>query len=395
MSGARLFATGVRVTNSTAPGGGGGIAVHGGQSASIASSLIDTNTTAGPGGGILALPPPGGSAGSVAIADSTVAFNTAASGAGIASLGNAATAAERITLAYNRSGGGLAQGGVKITVKSSVLAGNTPANCGTAVPVDSGQNVESGADCGFTTGSQNADRRARRAPRAGQRHLVLPLLAGSPAIDRAVDCGTGTRDQARDGAARRARRATPARSSTSRRRPRSRRPRRGPAGAAHAHAVADRDSRARRRCPHARPSWSARSAGRSWCATGHARSSGAAAVRRSRSARRSTRARASSTLTSVPKAGGKPETAKFYDGMFKVTQSGGITTLTLNEPLAPCPSAKIGARRGQEAQDAQALGRRQGQVPDERPVQRGDHPRYQVARAGRMPLHEDPVATAS
>ena len=46
------------------------------------------------------------------------------------------------------------------------------------------------------------------------------------------------------------------------------------------------------------------------------------------------------TLTSVPKAGGKPETAKFYDGMFKVTQSGGITTLTLNEPLAPCSSAK-------------------------------------------------------
>jgi hypothetical protein len=41
-------------------------------------------------------------------------------------------------------------------------------------------------------------------------------------------------------------------------------------------------------------------------------------------------------LTSVPKAGGKPEVAKFFDGVFKVTQTGDITTVTLNEPLASC-----------------------------------------------------------
>ena len=41
-------------------------------------------------------------------------------------------------------------------------------------------------------------------------------------------------------------------------------------------------------------------------------------------------------LTSVPKAGGKPEVAKFFDGIFKVTQTGDTTTVTLNEPLAPC-----------------------------------------------------------
>ena len=28
--------------------------------------------------------------------------------------------------------------------------------------------------------------------------------------------------------------------------------------------------------------------------------------------------------------------AKFYDGLFKVTQSGGVTILTLTEQLAPC-----------------------------------------------------------
>jgi hypothetical protein len=43
------------------------------------------------------------------------------------------------------------------------------------------------------------------------------------------------------------------------------------------------------------------------------------------------------TLTSVPKAGGKPETADFYGGVFVVTQSGAITDLKLSAPLS-CPS---------------------------------------------------------
>jgi hypothetical protein len=39
-------------------------------------------------------------------------------------------------------------------------------------------------------------------------------------------------------------------------------------------------------------------------------------------------------LTSVPKQGGTPETATFYDGIFKVTQPGSITELRLVEALA-------------------------------------------------------------
>jgi hypothetical protein len=37
--------------------------------------------------------------------------------------------------------------------------------------------------------------------------------------------------------------------------------------------------------------------------------------------------------------------AKFYDGLFKLTQAGGVTVLTLTEPLAPCAkgSAKASA----------------------------------------------------
>jgi hypothetical protein len=41
-------------------------------------------------------------------------------------------------------------------------------------------------------------------------------------------------------------------------------------------------------------------------------------------------------LTSLSSAGGTPQKAKFSDGIFKVTQSGAYTLLTLSEPLAPC-----------------------------------------------------------
>jgi hypothetical protein len=41
-------------------------------------------------------------------------------------------------------------------------------------------------------------------------------------------------------------------------------------------------------------------------------------------------------LTSLPKPGGKPQTARFYDGLFKVTQPGRITQLALSEALARC-----------------------------------------------------------
>jgi hypothetical protein len=41
-------------------------------------------------------------------------------------------------------------------------------------------------------------------------------------------------------------------------------------------------------------------------------------------------------LSSVPKAGAAAQTAKFYEGVFKVTQTGGITQLALTQSLASC-----------------------------------------------------------
>jgi hypothetical protein len=52
-------------------------------------------------------------------------------------------------------------------------------------------------------------------------------------------------------------------------------------------------------------------------------------------------------LTSVPKAGGTPQSARFYEGVFKVTQTGSITSLELTEALASCraPGASAAAAK--------------------------------------------------
>lgn len=50
-------------------------------------------------------------------------------------------------------------------------------------------------------------------------------------------------------------------------------------------------------------------------------------------------------LSSVPTAGAATQTARFYDGQFKVTQPGGVTQLALNQPLASCHGASAAAKK--------------------------------------------------
>ena len=91
-------------------------------------------------------------------------------------------------------------------------------------------------------------------------------------------------------------------------------------------------------------------------------------------------------LTSLQRAG-----RAAADGACSPTASSGsasaatITDLTLTEPLAPCSEA--GASGGEEAQVPQAVGRRDGQVPDGRQLQRGDGPRHPLAHAGHVRGH--------
>jgi hypothetical protein len=62
------------------------------------------------------------------------------------------------------------------------------------------------------------------------------------------------------------------------------------------------------------------------------------------------------TLTSVPKPGAAPQTATFYDGIFKVTQSGGITQLTLVEKLSCGKAGKASAAAGKKVKTRKLWG---------------------------------------
>ena len=60
---------------------------------------------------------------------------------------------------------------------------------------------------------------------------------------------------------------------------------------------------------------------------------------------------------------------------------------TLTEALDGCSPAR--ARRPEEAEVAQAVGRRQGQVPHQGPLRRGHRPRHELARPGHLHDHAD------
>jgi hypothetical protein len=50
-------------------------------------------------------------------------------------------------------------------------------------------------------------------------------------------------------------------------------------------------------------------------------------------------------LTSQQKKGGRPQSARFFDGVFQLTQTSATTDLTLNEPLASCGKAASAAAK--------------------------------------------------
>ena len=85
-------------------------------------------------------------------------------------------------------------------------------------------------------------------------------------------------------------------------------------------------------------------------------------------------------LTSVPRAGAPPETAKFFDGLFIVTQSRGITDLRLTELMQPCSSRARASQRRPKKRKLWGDGR--GSFRTTGALQRRDGPRHQVARPG-------------
>jgi hypothetical protein len=199
----------VRVTGGSAAAGGGIWSEA--SLLEITHSLIDDNHVSGDGGGILSV-----EEGALEIVESTITGNTAAIGGGIVARDSQAPDAfarfTRVTIAGNtatESGGGglsVSPGNPAPQFFGSIIAGNTgpsgPSNCSPDVlPVDGGGNLESGTDCAFVrTDSRQlaATGLATTLVRDGGTLPVLPIAADSPARDIAGACGgTDQRDVAR------------------------------------------------------------------------------------------------------------------------------------------------------------------------------------------------------
>ena len=120
-----LVLRGVELSGNSAARGGG-IFVNAGTLV-VAASLIAENTATGIGGGIAA----GGAASSIVLVDSTISTNAAASGGGVASASGRVTAQSSTFTANTVTGGGggiaMATGSSTLTLINSIVAGNTAA----------------------------------------------------------------------------------------------------------------------------------------------------------------------------------------------------------------------------------------------------------------------------
>ena len=212
----------VRLTNG-AGYNGGGLAMSGG-SVTLTHSLVDTNKsqqqagTGGLGAGIYMSQTAAGTTGvptKLTVTDSTITGNLAAAdGGGIYVVGSVtanSTAVTRSTIA-NNSANGTGAGIVVADAEpfdlgSSIVSRNlntsgriaVVSNCSGKV-TSLGANVASTTDCALTAAGdvQGVDPLLGPLADAGGQLPVLPLTAGSPAIDRAGACtGTDQRDVAR------------------------------------------------------------------------------------------------------------------------------------------------------------------------------------------------------
>lgn len=343
--GASLTLDQVRVTGGTAYRGGG-IATTGGGRLEIRRSLIDGNearvggqSPIGDGGGILLASSDPDQR--LVVTDTTIAFNTALRGAGLATVQhpNTRTRLERVTIADNAAtaatgGGLLVLDPRQVEIQGSILARNTgnfsqgspligPSNCGAVPPVSFGGNVESGTDCGLEVQGTTAGLEPALVAGLGPTP-VLPIPWTSAAHDVAGPCaGTDQRGVARpqgngcDAGAFETQAPPPPTVTPS--------PTPGPPPARDLAPVANRTIVAEPVSGTVR----VRAAGtRAFTPLTDAQPVAVGATIDTRDG--------GVRLTVSTRAGAPPRSATFAGGLFKVTQSRGITTLKLTEALAPC-----------------------------------------------------------
>ena len=219
----------VEITNgATSFGSGAGISNDGGT-LTITHSLVDNNgsSSSNDSGGIQNYGDSTVGDAHLTVIDSTIANNTSAQGGGIFSWCGTAcdntTTIIHSTIAFNdggaraSTGGGLRVSAGTMSVANSIVAFNTvdspftgaPSNCGTSgtgAITSLGDNLESQADCGFTSAGdlQNSDPQfASTTPQNnGGNTGTLAVAFASPVVDHiasnAAGCsGTDQRDVAR------------------------------------------------------------------------------------------------------------------------------------------------------------------------------------------------------
>jgi hypothetical protein len=319
-----------RVTDGQAINGGG---VANTGSLLVTSSLIDHNTASLDGGGIASF---GGAAGlEVKVYESTVYKNSASTAGGISSLGETGTQVDLLhaTVAYNTSGQN--PGGIRVSGQwssyGSLVVGNTPLNCNVAA-ASAGGDIEDGSSCGFQ-GNSNAGLVDGLADDGGPTP-ILPIPANSAAKSSVSPCQSSN-DQ----------RFAPRNASGA-----------CDAGAYEQGAVAPPVVGFQLPTPVATPTPTPTAtpvAGKSVAGTlveGKVlvKTPGGKFV-----ALDPTKPiplgstidtkQGTIQLTAQQKKNGKTQTAKFFDGIFKITQTKTTTDLSLNEALAKCAKRKHAA----------------------------------------------------
>ncbi len=181
-----------RVRDGNAASGGG---IFNTGTLVVASSLIDANVSTGPGGGIAS------SLGDVSVGDSTIVANHGSNAGGINASGDGGNVVtlSHVTMAYNVADGGFDPGGINVTGGSWSSYGslfvlndgdNNPANCGTAA--SSGTfSIEDGNTCGFPTPNATNTGLATGLTDQGGHTPVLTIPASGPAKGSVNPCQSG------------------------------------------------------------------------------------------------------------------------------------------------------------------------------------------------------------
>ncbi len=328
----------VRVTSGVAGTGGGGVATIGPGTLTVVSSLLDANS-AGTLGGAIFLTASGAasSAGAVTVTNSTITGNAAVEGgpAGIAITGNSANGVELLQSTVARNGGfGLyAAGSGTFEAGGSIVAGNGVANCN-VVPSDLGGNVEDLDTCGFRgNGSRHGVDPLLAAGTSNQGGFtdVLTIGAGSPAIDVVGPClvpvdqrdviriasGGGPCDAG-------AFELTPGSGASV------------PVPAQQTPAPTPTPTPTPTATPVPQQAATGKPSGTVLIKLPGGKFAPLDASKPIPNGSEIDVTKGKITLTAILKPGGKPQTATFYDGIFKLKLGKTTTDLTLSQPLAPC-----------------------------------------------------------